>query len=109
MDFLCCPECNSDNVDLMDNLSLRMGYAHKLKLLCLDCLYEKERFTSSECKQFESVQGRKKMEISVRAVDAFHEVGKGHEALVNVARCMNMFSITETAFTAINDSLQRDL
>ena len=43
MDFLCCSECNSDNVDLMDNLSLRMGYAHKLKLLCLDCLYEKER------------------------------------------------------------------
>ena len=49
------------------------------------------------------------MEINVRAVGAFREVGKGHEALVNVARCMNMFSITETAFTAINDSLQRDL
>ena len=62
-----------------------------------------------ECKQFESVQGRKKMEINVRAVGAFREVGKGHEAFVNVARCMNMFSITETAFTAINDSLQRDL
>ena len=30
--LLSCPECNSRNVELSDELSLRMGYAHKLEI-----------------------------------------------------------------------------
>jgi hypothetical protein len=104
-DFLSCPECYSRNVELFDELSLRMGYAHKLRFICQDCPNKIETFTSPECEKTDSKQGRHKLEVNVRAVTAFREVGKGHESMVNVSRCLNMFSIRDTTYSALNDSL----
>ena len=103
--FLSCPKCDSKNVELCDELSLCMGYAHKLRLICQDCPHKIETFTSSECEKTESKQGRRKFEINVRAVTAFREVGKGHESMTNVSRCLHMFSIVDTTYRALNDSL----
>ena len=50
-------------------------------------------------------RGCHKFEINVLAVIAFREVGKGHESMTNVSRCLNMFSITETTYHALNNSL----
>ena len=105
MNFLCCPECNSKNVELIDKLSFRMGYAHKLNLNCHDCPYSIWSFTSPECAQSENIQGRHKFEVNVLAVIAFREVRKGHESMTNVSRCLNTFSITETTYHALNNSL----
>ena len=103
--LLSCPECNSRNVELSDELSLRMGYAHKLRLNCHDCPYNVDSFTSPECGKSESIQGRRKFEINVRAVVAFREVGKGHESMINISRCLNMYVITETTYAALDQSL----
>ena len=103
--LLSCPECNSRNVELSDELYLRMGYAHKLRLNCHDCPYNVDSFTSPECGKSESIQGRRKFEINVRAVVAFREVGKGHESMINISRCLNMYVITETTYAALNQSL----
>ena len=103
--ILFCPECNSKNVEIIDELSLRMDYAHKLNLNCHDCPYSNWSITSPECAQSENIQGRHKFEINVLAVIAFREVGKGQESMTNVSRCLNMFSITETTSHALNNSL----
>ena len=100
--FLSCPECNSKSVELSDELSLRMGYAHKLRLNCHDC---PNNIETLECGKSESIQGRRKFEINVLAVIAFREVGKGHESMTNVSRCLNMFSITDTTYITLNNSL----
>ena len=103
--FLCYPECNSKNIELIDELSFRMGYAHKLNLNCHDCPYSIWSFTSPECVQSKNIQGCHKFEINVLAVIAFCEVGKGHESMTNVSRCLNMFLIIETTYHALNNSL----
>ena len=82
-----------------------MGYAHKLNLNCHDCPYSIWSFTSPECAQSENIQGRHKFEVNVLAVIAFREVRKGHESMTNVSRCLNTFSITETTYHALNNSL----
>ena len=84
-----------------------MGYAHKLRLICQDCPHKIEIFTSSECEKTESKQGRRKFEINVRTVTAFREVGKGHKSTTNVSRCLNMFSMGDTTYSALNDSLHQ--
>ena len=104
--FSTCPECCSHNVIFSDDLSCRMGYSHKLKVTCQDCPYNLETFTSDTCKKSEPIQGRNKFDINIRTVAAFREVGKGREGLVNVARCMNMFSLNRSAYIAINEELQ---
>ena len=74
-------------------------------MICQDCPHKIETFTSSECEKTESKQGRSKFEINVRAVTAFREVGKGHESMTNVSRCLIMFAIGDTTYSALNDSL----
>ena len=34
------------------------------------------------------------------------EIGKGYEGIQNVARCMNIFSISDTTFHSLNEQLQ---
>ena len=75
------------------------------RLNCHDCPYNVDSFTSPECGKSESIQGRRKFEINVRAVVAFREVGKGHESMINISRCLNMYVITETTYAALNQSL----
>ena len=45
MQVACCPDCSSRNVEFVDNIVLRMGYAHKLKFSCYDCAYEHDYYT----------------------------------------------------------------
>ena len=105
MQVACCPDCSSRNVEFVDNLVLRMGYAHKLKFLCCDCAYEHDFYTSKQCNRMYEKQGRNKFECNVRAVVAFREIGKGHEALQNVSRCLNMYSLGEPCYRGINEEL----
>ena len=104
-DCFCCPECSSSDISLVDKLSSRMGYAHKLSLTCNACKFNKETYTSTECVNINKVQGRIKFEINIRAVASFREIGRGHESLVNFSRCMNMFSIQRKTYNSISESL----
>ena len=90
-----CQDCSSGNVVFTNKLELRMGLACKLQLLCKDCSHELSLFTSDECKKSEVTQGRNMLECNVRAITGFREIGKGHEAITNFTRCMNMHTISE--------------
>ena len=104
--FSSCPECHSSDIKFFDDSAFRMGYSHKLKFSCHNWPYNIETFTSEQCEKQLNVRGRKKFEINVRAVAAFREIGKGHEGMVNVSSCMNMFHLGEPAYHAVNDALQ---
>ena len=97
MEVSSCPECKS-NVTLFDNLSSRMGFAHKLELSCENCGWKYETFTSNTCTppvdiniSAKQKQGRKPFEVNVRTVLSFREIGRGHEHIKMFSRIMNMF------------------
>ena len=43
-------------------------------------------------------------EANVRAIIAFREIGRGFQAIEKFSECMNMYCITETPFTTLNNS-----
>ena len=92
-------------LNFFDDLTYRMAYSHKLTFFCHICSCNIETFTSEKCEKSINVQGRKKIENNVRVVAVFWEIGKGHEEMINAARCMNMFCIGETSYRTINDAL----
>ena len=52
-------------------------------------------------------QGRRKFDINIRlrTVVPFREIGKGLEGIQNVTHCLNMFSIGDPSYQAINEEL----
>ena len=77
-----CPVCKDNHIAVTSVAKERMGFATKLKLFCPSCSWEKFFFTSEEC-FFEKKRGRNYYEVNVRAVTAFREMGRGHQAIVN--------------------------
>ena len=113
MEVSSCPECKK-KVTLFDNLSSRMGFAHKLELCCENCDWKYKTFTSDTCTppiqtdrdvSGKRKQGRKPFEVNVRTVLSFREIGRGHEHIKNVSRIMNMCSIGLSCYNNINNEL----
>ena len=46
--FIVCSECLLKNIEFGDDLSCRMGYAHKIYNVCGDCSYKEYTFTSKK-------------------------------------------------------------
>ena len=46
--FIVCSQCLSKNIEFGDDLSCRMGYAHKIYNVCGDCSYKEYTFTSKK-------------------------------------------------------------
>ena len=104
----CCPNCSEKNkLSFVDELPLRMGFAHKLSLSCQKCLWTMSSFTSKECSTILNVntQGRRKFEVNVRTGISFREIGKGLGAIKTFSRCMNMYSFSEPCYRNINQDL----
>lgn len=100
-----CPECNHPDISIINNLKARMGFATKLALKCSNCKWTNSFFTSNKCESYENKPGQSMVEVNVRNVIAFREIGKGHQALTNYVRCMNMNSLSQFAYTKINERL----
>ena len=99
-----CPACKDNHIAVISVAKERMGFATKLKLFCTSCFWEKFFFTSEEC-FYEKKRGRNYYEVNVRAVTAFREIGRGHQAILNFSRCMNMEGLSKPAYDNINDEL----
>ena len=98
-------DCHS-NLEMENVENLRMGFANKINLSCSTCEWENSFFTSRNCSENGLKQGRKHFDdVNVRSVIAFREIGEGHEAIVNYARCMNIRAISECLFRNINEDL----
>jgi len=44
-------------------------------------------------------------EVNLRSVMSFREIGKGHDALVNHSRCMNLQCLSQPAYRKLNQKL----
>lgn len=99
-----CPDCDSKKLEFSNNYISKMGLAMKFELKCKSCSWKKEFYTSKECKNKQK-QGRNIFEVNVRSVMAFREMGKGHEAMSNYFRVMNMDTLSEPCYRNINNHL----
>lgn len=103
--FSSCPECASSPLQLSNDISKRSGFSNKLTMFCKKCHWQQNINTSPECSKENKKQGRNIFEVNLRTVIAFREIGKGHEAIVNFSRCMNMHCLSEPSYRNINESL----
>ena len=101
-----CSEGDSRDVTLRNKLSSRLGLASKLILLCNNCQTNVSFFTSKECSLSTGTQGRNLFEPNVRAVIAFREIGKGHEAISNFSQCMNMLYLNQLIVISMKSFMQ---
>ena len=100
-----CPECNSCIVVTDDN-DKRSGFCHRLNFKCTKCKFQYCNFTYDSVKKTVPKQGRNYFDINHRMVIAFREIGKGHQALVDLARIAKTSSINNNAFNKINNTIQ---
>ena len=98
-----CPECQQ-KVKIENILEKRMGYAHTLKLHCIECSWQSFHYTSKPV-TFKKGKGRRFHEINLRAGIAFREIGKGHQGLENFCRIMNMHGMASNAFANIQEEM----
>ena len=99
-----CPQCPG-KLEIFNDLERRKGFAYLLKLRCKECLWEYDIYTSSKVCNSNKV-GPKFIEMNLRMVLAFREIGRGLTALETFSQCMNMPScIKQTSFDSIQKSL----
>lgn len=106
-----CPECHS-SCTVVDELSSRMGFVHKLSVICCKCTWKHSFFTSQTIKDMtisttpgssnKKKSGRKKFQTNIRAVVAFREIGCGFNAMQKFAQCMNIYCLSNNAFFLLN-------
>ena len=99
-----CQECGSA-IEVVDVLKSRMGFANKIRVNCTSCSWEQSTFLSKESLPATTGHGRNFFEVNVRSVIAFREIGKGHQAIQNFSRCMNMKGISENGYANLNREL----
>ena len=77
-----------------------------MELVCNDCLHQISFYISKECSKLEQNSERNPYEKNLRTVvTAFRETEKGHEAILNFDRCMNMRSISDPSYCNLNNEL----
>ena len=103
-----CPHCSSQ-LEVADDLHLRMGFSHKLTIHCPNCDWSKSTFTSpkvvarKECE--ETTKGRKMLDVDIRSVIGFREVSFGYAAMKSFSRCMNINCLSENGFNTVNNKV----
>ena len=83
---LCCPVCKNASIKLIELGKKRKGFCSSWCLTCNSCAWEKE-FTSSKSVH---VATKRSLEVNVRMVMAFRNIGCGLEAMTAFSMMMNM-------------------
>ncbi|XP_065069807.1 uncharacterized protein LOC135694862 [Rhopilema esculentum] len=88
LSVVCCPSCKEPGLQLCEALHKKFGFSKCLVLDCPKCSWSHEFNTSS----YARIDGksRNNMEVNVRTIMAFREIGVGYEGLVDFATIMNM-------------------
>ena len=101
---LCCPECKTSGLTLMEDFGKKKGLSIKFILECSSCFWEME-FDSSSTANIPG-KSRNNMEVNVRMVMAMREIGVGYEGLNMFAINMNMHRpMTKNNYNKIIHSL----
>ena len=61
--FVVCSEYLSKNLEFGDNLSCRMGYAHKIYIICRGCSYKEYTYKSKQSQKVSESQVLRKCDI----------------------------------------------
>ena len=105
--LLACRQCGGTEVGLKHLCKERQGYSLKFMVYCAECHWE-HCFFSSPKFDFpgRDKRGKGTFEINIRAVMAFRELGKGHEAMKTFNAVMNMCPpISTRTYIDINDKI----
>ena len=62
-----CSECLPKNIEFGDDLSCRMGYAHKIYIVCRDCSYKESTYASIQSQKLSKSQEHKNFEIKIKS------------------------------------------
>ena len=98
-----CPDCLA-SIEIRHELEKKMGLGHYFILSCNTCNWG-TTFCSS--KKVESdMAGRNQLEINLRTILAFREIGKGHCAMERFCSVMNMPPpMTDNNYGKINEKI----
>eukprot|EP00795_Rhopilema_esculentum_P016151 gene16151-7517_t len=99
---LCCPVCKSLNLRLMELTGKRRGFAVTFCLICQGCAWEKEFVSSNSVTD----KTKRSMEVNVRMIMAFRNIGCGLEAMNTYSMIMNMHKpMTQKNYNSLIDNL----
>ena len=98
-----CQYCGA-GLQLSHDEMKKMGFSLSFSIICKDCGFEDQFFSSPDIEQ--NKPGLNPQEINIRSVMTFREIGRGREAMVTFTTIMNMPPpINKDNFDAINDKL----
>ena len=100
------PNCSSQ-LEVTDDLHLRMGFSHQLTIHCPNCDWNKRTFTSPQVarKECKEKQERKIFDVNIRSVIGLREVGCGYATMKSFSRCMNINCLSENGFNSVNNDV----
>jgi len=102
--LFCCPGCKQ-GVTLRELSCKKLGLSICYVIQCPTCVWEHE-FTTSNLANEEQKGSRSKMEVNIRTVMAFRNLGIGYEGLENFCMQMNMHKpMTRNNYGKVIDSL----
>ena len=82
----------------------RMGFSHKLQVLCGNCSVKSDYYCSLRSAAKEASE-KGIHELNLRAVTAFRKIGRGHQAKENFSCLMNIQRLTQNGFQYIQNKL----
>ena len=75
-----CPECDARGILIENNLEKKYGLACCLELFCNNCNWSSSLYSNKEIEK-KDIPGRNPLDINIRTIIAFLEMGKGHSGL----------------------------
>ena len=101
-ELLCCPVCATQNLKLVEVEEKRKGFSVSFRLICQGCAWEKDFASSNSI----NISTKRSMEVNVRMVLGFRNIGCGFEALNSFSMIMNMRKpMTRDSYSNLIDNI----
>ena len=84
-----CPLCNG-SVKFTNELESKQGVSYTLLFSCTKCEWKQQFLTSPPAGKAQATSGKLPLDINLRMVHAFREIGKGHKSISSSAANINM-------------------
>ena len=104
---VCCPGCKQEGVELQEISERKQGVAVTFKLMCSTCLWE-HQFSSSRYANVPGKKAKNNLEVNVRLIMAFRNLGIGYDAqwakmvilqtFVDISRELNVTGAVGSSF-----------
>ena len=100
-----CPDCDSKELKLCNDLSKKKGLANHIEIRCGSCGYWYRIYTSKEV-HHPNTPGQKPFDVNARRIIAFRESGRGHSAIETFCGVMNCAPpMTDQSFNDMNKEI----